>query len=485
MTLLFPLSRHAVASTLCLALAILPLGVRAAEGAPEPAEPRITLIGSDLMLISVLTSIARSAHLALVIDKDVKTDRKVSPSLEDLPLSSALAVVLTPMGYSSAIEPRTKQLRVFVYDTRTFKVAIPIVQQSWEASISNEGGASGGGGAAPAGGGGAAGAPQAGAGGAGGLGARVSLRTRSDTQGLWEEVERSLARMIGENPELGSYSVNRVAGFATVRAPPPLMTAVASYFDALNAEMGRSISIETRVLQVDFNTKRSIGLDWNLVMQRLGGLGMFVDSVTVPSSIQPPGSTFFRLSGRGGEAMLRALEEQGNVNLVAQPTLVLGNNLPAIIEVGTVQAYVAQQTTTVAQGGIAQIAVQTSSINDGLVLSILPRLMEDGQVALALGTVLQEILEIRKETFAGGFVELPRTSRRTYNGVVKARAGETLVIGGLVSTRKETKSSGLPFLSKLPFVGWLFGTQQVVDLKSELVITITPQRVTGVPVEAR
>lgn len=439
-----------------------------------PDAVRITLRGSDLPLGSVLGQIARSANLVLVADKDVQLGRALeSLSIDDLPLETALLSLLTPHGLSFSVSRGL--LRVFVYETRTFKVAVPVLVQEWETSISNEGGQVG---AAPAGGGGQPGAT--GGGMQGGLGARVGLKARSDTKGLWEEVESALSRLIATD---GSFSVNRVAGFATVRTPPFAMASVAAYFQALNEEMGRTVVVETKVLQINLRDTRSVGLDWKAVISKLSSAGVLLDMAVPQQSFIPASAGLMHFSGQAGDAFVRALEDQGDLHLVAQPTLVLGNNLPAIIDVGTVLSFVSQQTTTVSgQGGLAQTTVQTSSLTDGLILSVLPRVLENGEITLAVALVAQDVIELRRESFgASGFVELPRTSRRAYNGVVRARMGESLVIGGLISDRNEEHTSRVPVLSRIPFIGWLFGATETKKVRSELVVTITVREIPGQP----
>lgn len=450
--------------------------------------------GNDLPLGSVLNQLARAAKLALVLDKDVRSDLKVSQlDVDGFTLDGALAVVLTPFGYSYEVDAVHAYLRVFVYATRNFRVAMPVVVQSWSAAISNAGDA-------PAGG------AQGGAG-SGNLGARIALATRSDTNGVWEEVERSLARLLGTEhegggqpgsapvregrPELGTYSVNRVAGFVTVRALPTAMLTIESYFAALNAEMGRTVTVEVRVIQVDLNDENAVGIDWNLAATSLGGVLLSGGSIVTPGlNAATNGAAFtnttsgtvnapvLRVSGRAGDAFVRALEQQGKVRVMAQPTLALGNNLPSVIELAEVKAYVNQLTTTVVQGtAAAQTTVQTSSLSDGLIFSVMPRVLENGEVQLALGVILQSILEISEFRFQGGAVQLPHTARRSYSGVVRAKLNETLVLGGLITTRKEEVRTGIPGLARIPILGVLFGTVKYVDRKSELVLTVTPRQV--------
>lgn len=474
-----------------------PVGSAEAAGLSGPP---IKLRGNDLPLGNILNQLARAAKLAVVLDKDVRPDLKVTQlDLDGLTLDGALAVVLTPFGYSYEVEPGRNFLRVFVYSTRNFRVAMPVVVQNWSAAISNSGD--------PGGGGAGAGASSAGA-----LGARIAMSTRSDTNGVWEEVDKSLARLLGTEreaaggagaagapvregrPELGAYSINRVAGFVTVRALPTVMPTIESYFSALNSEMGRVISIEVRVMQVDLNDENAAGIDWNLAAATLGGVVLSGGAIVTPGlNTAFNGSAFtnntadtvnapvLHVGGRAGDAFVRALEKQGKVRVMAQPTLALGNNLPSVIELAEVKAYVYQLTSTIVQGGAAQTTVQTASLSDGLMFSVMPRVLENGEVQLALGVILQDIIELPEFRFPGGSVQLPHTARRSYSGVVHAKLNETLVLGGLITTRKEQVRTGLPFLTRLPIIGVLFGTLKDVDRKSELVLTVTPREVQQVP----
>jgi type IVB pilus formation R64 PilN family outer membrane protein len=432
------------------------------RGGPA-ADARINFRAGDLPLITVLNQLARSARLSLVLDKDVQAGKTVdSPNLDDVPLSTALAVILTPLGYSFAIEDEERLLRVFVYDSRSFRVQVPVLTQEWDTHISNESQSGGG--------------PQG-----AGLGAKVALRTRSDSEGLWKEIETSLKNLVGEN---GTFSVNRVAGFATVRTHPSVMASVSSYFDTFNAEMGRTVTIETKVLEVTFTDTRSVGVDWAAVGQRLNSLGAFVEGniPQQPAMAEKSAAGVLHISGRFGDAFVRALEEQGDVKVVAQPTLVLGNNLPAIIEAGTLHTYVARQSVVVSQNGPAVVTAEPASLTDGLILSILPRVLDTGEVTLALATVSNEEPSFtRHDTGSFGniqsFISLPKLGRRTYSGVVRAKMGESLVIGGLIANRLQNKRDGIPFLARIPIVGFLFGVNQKREAKTELVVSITPRLV--------
>jgi type II secretory pathway component GspD/PulD (secretin) len=67
------------------------------------------------------------------------------------------------------------------------------------------------------------------------------------------------------------------------------------------------------------------------------------------------------------------------------------------------------------------------------------------------------------------------TKRATTQVLVKD--GETVVIGGLLSTRREENRDRVPFLSRVPIVGLLFKSKEDVSEFDELMIFITPQLV--------
>jgi type II secretory pathway component GspD/PulD (secretin) len=65
--------------------------------------------------------------------------------------------------------------------------------------------------------------------------------------------------------------------------------------------------------------------------------------------------------------------------------------------------------------------------------------------------------------------------------MVRTRAGETVIIGGLMQTRMEKQRSGVPGLQNLPLFGRLFQSFDDVEQKSELVIFITATIVAAQP----
>ncbi|MDE3119090.1 MAG: pilus assembly protein, partial [Nitrospirota bacterium] len=57
---------------------------------------------------------------------------------------------------------------------------------------------------------------------------------------------------------------------------------------------------------------------------------------------------------------------------------------------------------------------------------------------------------------------------------VLVRDGETMVIGGIIEDTQSNTVTGLPFLSRLPVIGWLFKNKSEQVQKTELLIFLTP-----------
>jgi len=80
---------------------------------------------------------------------------------------------------------------------------------------------------------------------------------------------------------------------------------------------------------------------------------------------------------------------------------------------------------------------------------------------------------------------IPILDVRESNSVVLAKSGQTIVIGGLMKTTKAYKDNDVPFLSKIPLLGYLFRHKEEIERKTELVIMLTPEVMVGTGIDDR
>ena len=81
--------------------------------------------------------------------------------------------------------------------------------------------------------------------------------------------------------------------------------------------------------------------------------------------------------------------------------------------------------------------------------------------------------------------EAPVIDTRETDTMARLRGNETIIIGGLMQTRREKVRSGVPGLRSIPLLGRLFTSYRDVERKAELVIFLTPTIIAGQPVSPR
>jgi len=114
----------------------------------------------------------------------------------------------------------------------------------------------------------------------------------------------------------------------------------------------------------------------------------------------------------------------------------------------------------------------------GISLKVKPRVSTDGMVFLDITQDVSEASDVVDRT---GNVRVDTNKLKTE---VAIQSGETVVLAGLIKTTNSKGSSGLPFLSRLPFIGALFGQQFKNKSRDEILVLITPTVVRN-PAEAR
>ena len=81
---------------------------------------------------------------------------------------------------------------------------------------------------------------------------------------------------------------------------------------------------------------------------------------------------------------------------------------------------------------------------------------------------------MRSSTTTSG-LNSPTIKKRSTKTIVTVQSGETMVLGGLISEQSTNDNTGLPFLSSIPILGGLFGTQTRDKARTELIVMITPR----------
>ena len=231
----------------------------------------------------------------------------------------------------------------------------------------------------------------------------------------------------------------------------------------------RQVIIEGMIASVSLTDNLSLGLA-RLFKQGYSGYStsIGINAAGLSTSPAQAGFTFAATDPTGAAiALISAMAVESKAKVLAAPHVLVSDNRDAKIQVGQ-QVPLLTSETYGAVGVTPQRNYQYKDI--GIILKVKPRITEGGLVSLEIS---QEISTAEKITLAGADQLLLNKTEAATNLVVQD--GQTIVIGGLIREDTSKSSSGIPFLAKIPIIGWLFGSWEDDKKREELIILLTPR----------
>lgn len=267
-----------------------------------------------------------------------------------------------------------------------------------------------------------------------------------------------------------------------VRAAPSQWDAIRRAIERLDA-MPLQVHIEAQVVEVSLKGNLNYGVNWFFengitdatirdLAERRSALRHFGGAINATNGL---GFTFV---GNSTQAIVTALESHTDLRVLSAPSVVVRNNVQARLNTGT-QIPVASTIINPDIGGTNNTLSQVQFRQTGVTLQVTPRVGRDGLV----------FMEIEQEVSSpstggvqvGGNVSV---DTNTLNTEVAVQSGDTIMLAGMILQNREDSKSGLPFISRLPVLGSLFGNQSSETVRRELLIFITPTVIRD-PLEAR
>ena len=179
-------------------------------------------------------------------------------------------------------------------------------------------------------------------------------------------------------------------------------------------------------------------------------------------------------NNRDFNTVVTYLQTLGNSQVLANPKLAVVNNQEAKIHVGERQAYVTSTTTS--GQTTSTVSEEVTFIDTGIQLSVTPTINDDGFITMKIKPEVSSVVSYIT-TPSGNQIPIIDTS--TAETTVMTKDGSTIVIGGLRQDEKDTSSSGIPYLSNLPLIGWMFQSGTKSMIRTELLVLLTPHIITG------
>lgn len=164
---------------------------------------------------------------------------------------------------------------------------------------------------------------------------------------------------------------------------------------------------------------------------------------------------------------LQALEENRNVELRSVPKLSTLNGHHASLSIGSTQYYKTQtqnvipslQTTTVTTD-------QYTAVDANLKIDIWPVISGDDQITLKIKVDISDFIGTTAKN------EPPPTSNSKFESIIRARNEDMIVLGGIERTENGNSGRGIPILSRIPILKWLFSSREKTTKKVVSVVFI-------------
>lgn len=238
----------------------------------------------------------------------------------------------------------------------------------------------------------------------------------------------------------------------------------------------RQVMLEAMVAEIKLGDDMELGLYWYLKTDFDIGNVINLDGHTgfQPGKVQGTDVAElanFAFAGVDSSGLVRMLIESiardNKGKVIAAPHILVSDNREARIQIGD-QVPIATSETNIS--GTSQIQRTIQYRDTGIILSVKPQVNEGGLVSLEIS---QEVSNFSIQSiFDSDQVVI---SKREAKSNLVVQDGQTVIIGGLIREDTSKAREGIPFLSKIPLLGYLFGNTTHSYDRTELIILLTPR----------
>ncbi len=251
------------------------------------------------------------------------------------------------------------------------------------------------------------------------------------------------------------------------------------------------VLIDATIAEITLTDNLKYGVKWYFQQGSnaealLGPVGRSVeDNVTTALNAGSAFQYSLVMAGKDVRLLLSAQADKNRVNVLSSPSLMVLNNQEASIKVGDQVPILSSQVGNLSSAGVSTTTAGLTTVSSiqyrdtGVLLNIRPRVNAGGLVIM---DIAQAVDDVKNQTSGG--INSPTITQRQIKSSVAVANGDTLVLGGLIKETITNNRSGIPLLFDLPVIGSLFGSTQLDNLRTELVVLITP-RVVESRVKAR
>ena len=283
---------------------------------------------------------------------------------------------------------------------------------------------------------------------------------------FWETLAGNLDTLLNGEGEVIAHPT---AGIVAVRTTMRRHQLVQEHLAEVLHSAHRQVLIRATVVEVTLDHRFQAGIDWSLLDGDLRW-------TLLPGA---PARAFSALSADLGggslNVMLRLLEEFGETRVLSSPQLMALNHQAALLKVvDNLVYFTLEQQSTISVQGSSELSSRSEvhTVPVGLVMSITPQIDADGNVLLLVRPSISRVnrfVEDPNPAIADGVNRVPEVQVRELESLLRLRAGEIAVLGGLTRDESLADRASLPGLSSV-----LTGSRTRESRRTELVVLLRP-----------
>lgn len=240
------------------------------------------------------------------------------------------------------------------------------------------------------------------------------------------------------------------------------------------------ILIEVMLLEINKSVNVETGINAGIGDKPVTTSGTVFPSVDLNLGAQTINSIIDGFSGFGslniGKVVpnfyisLKAMESNGNLKIRSSPRLSTLNGHKAFLSIGETTYYVVtNQNFYGSQIPQASEVKNYQPIDAELSVTIMPLVSGDGQITLDIKVI--------QSSFNGQKVDKnapPGINSREFTSIIRVKDQDLIVLGGLEESTKNDSGTGIPILSRIPIIKWIFSSRTRQDSKKKLTVLIKP-----------
>ncbi|MGZ8939568.1 MAG: type II secretion system protein GspD [Limisphaerales bacterium] len=229
------------------------------------------------------------------------------------------------------------------------------------------------------------------------------------------------------------------------------------------------VLIKVVFLQVTLGNDLDLGVEASYTHRRSTSTGTVSTAFGLRDAASvAAGGGLYNIIGEDFEATVRALRVKGKTEILSRPSILARNNHQAVIVVGQQVPFITNTRFDAVNGQINTVTYQ----DIGIILRVTPFISSDGMVEMIVAPEISSVSD-RTVNISQG-VNAAVIDKRSADTVVVTPNGQTVAIGGLISTQKTDQDRRVPFLGDIPGLGNLFKRKISTHSKTELLIFLTP-----------